>query len=76
MMQWTKTYLGGIISTAVTGSMYSEDWIAGICARETGFLFVRYAYQGLPFEKVCSLMKGDYGKRSRDATKQYNGFGF
>lgn len=76
MMQWIKDNLGPIINTAIGNSIYSEDWLAGICARETGFLFTRYANHGLPFEQICTLMKGDYGKRHSDATKIYHGFGF
>ena len=76
MMQWIKDNLGDTIKTAATGTMYTEDWIAGMCARETGFLFIRYANQSLPFEKICSLMKGDYTKRKGEPAKQYHGFGF
>jgi hypothetical protein len=76
MMQWIKDNLGPTIINAITDSGYTEDWLAGICARETGFLFTRYANQGLPFDQICSLMKGDYGKRPGEVAKQYHGFGF
>lgn len=76
MMQWIKDNLGTTIKNAIASSEYTEDWLAGICARETGFLFTRYANQALPFDKICNLMKGDYGKRPTDAAKQYHGFGF
>jgi hypothetical protein len=76
MMQWIKDNLGSIIKNAVANSIYTEDWLAGICARETGFLFIRYANQSLSFDQICTLMKGDYGKRPGDARKIYHGFGF
>lgn len=76
MMQWIKDNLGSIIKNALSNSIYTEDWLAGICARETGFLFTRYANQALPFSQICTLMKGDYGKRPADSAKQYHGFGF
>ncbi|MEP6927902.1 MAG: peptidoglycan-binding protein, partial [Ginsengibacter sp.] len=76
MMQWIKDNLGFIIKNAVSNSGYSEDWLAGICARETGFLFTRYANQGFALDHISFLMKGDYGKRPRDAEKQYHGYGF
>jgi hypothetical protein len=47
-----------------------------MCARETGFLIIRYANQGFTFDQICSLMKGDYGKRGGEPAKQYHGFGF
>jgi hypothetical protein len=76
MMQWIKDNLSGIINQSIAGSGYTEDWLAGMCARETGFLFSRYANQGLSFAQLCPLMKGDYGKRPADAQKIYHGFGF
>ena len=76
MMQWIKDNMGGLISQAIAGSIYTEDWLAGMCARETGFLFTRNANHGLTFEQICPLMKGDYGKRPKDAQKVYHGFGF
>ncbi len=76
MMQWIKDNLGATIRQAVTGSVYTEDWLAGMCARETGFLIIRYVNQGKNFEDICLLMKGDYGKRKNDTEKKYHGFGF
>jgi hypothetical protein len=76
MMQWIKNNLGVIITNAIANTNYTEDWLAGICARETGFLFTRYANQGFTFDHICFLMKGDYGKRKGEPAKQYHGFGF
>ena len=76
MMQWIKDRLGKIITNAIENSSYTEDWLAAICARETGFLFTRYANQGFTFENICPLMKGDYTKRVNDLAKEYHGFGF
>ncbi|HEV8506580.1 MAG TPA: peptidoglycan-binding protein [Chitinophagaceae bacterium] len=76
MMKWIKENLGGVIVQAVNGSDYTEDWLAGMCARETGFLFSRFANQGMSFAQICPLMKGDFGKRANDAEKIFHGFGF
>ena len=76
MMLWIKNNLAKIIQQAVVSSVYAEDWLAGMCARETGFLFTRFANQDKSFEEVCLLMKGDFGKRSGDAAKIFHGFGF
>ncbi len=76
MMKWIKDNLGNIMKQAITGSIYTEDWLAGMCARETGFLFTRFVNHGNSFAEICPLMKGDYGKRAGDAKKIYHGFGF
>lgn len=76
MMQWIKDNLGVIISNATANTNFTEDWLAGICARETGFLFTRYANQGFTFDHICFLMKGDYGRRKDESMKQYHGYGF
>jgi len=76
MMPWIKDNLGNTINEATDGSAYSADWLAGMCARETGFLFTRKANDGLPFDQICSQMRGDYGKRAGEIEKQYHGFGF
>lgn len=76
MMKWIKDNLSGVINQAIAGTNYTEDWLAGMCARETGFLFLRYANQGRSFAEICPLMKGDFGQRKTDAEKIYHGFGF
>jgi len=76
MMKWIKDNLSAIINQAIAGTNYSEDWLAGMCARETGFLFSRYVNQGMSFEQICPLMKGDFSKRSGETEKKYHGFGF
>ncbi|HRI22526.1 MAG TPA: peptidoglycan-binding protein [Panacibacter sp.] len=76
MMQWIKDNLSSSISQAIAGSMYTEDWLAGMCARETGFLFTRFVNKGFTLEQINPLMKGDFGKRKTDAQKIFHGFGF
>ena len=76
MMKWIKENLGSIINQAIDGSLYSEDWLAGICARETGFLFTRHVNKGSSFEDICPLMIGDFGKRKGDTKPVFHGFGF
>jgi Putative peptidoglycan binding domain len=76
MMQWINDNLGTIMQQAVAGSFYTADWLAGMCARETGFLFTRYVNQAKQFNEICLLMKGDFGKRKNDKERKYHGFGF
>ena len=76
MMQWIKDNLSDSIKQAIAGTDYTEDWLAGMCARETGFLFTRFANQGKTFEQIAPSMKGDFGKRKNDAEKVFHGFGF
>ncbi len=76
MMLWIKNNLGSIIKEAVKNSQYTEDWLAGICARETGFLFMRYHNQGMSFDEISIRMKGDYGRRAGESQKQYHGYGY
>ena len=76
LMYWIKTNLGALIRDAIVGTVYTEDWLAGICARETGYKIIQYFNQGYSFESICANMKGDWSKRSNDAEKKYHGFGF
>ena len=76
MMQWVKDNLGSIMQQAIAGSVYTEDWLAGMCARETGFLFTRFVNQQKNFNEISLLMKGDFGKRKNDTVKIFHGFGF
>lgn len=76
MMKWIKDNLGAMINGAVEGTVYTEDWLAGMCARETGFLFTRYVNQGKSLAEINLLMKGDYGRRPGEPAKIYHGFGY
>ena len=67
MMQWLKDNLSVSIKQAIAGTEFTEDWLAGMCARETGFLFIRFANQGNTFEQIAPLMKGDFGKIAKRA---------
>lgn len=72
---WIKANLSSYISQAIKpGMIYSEDWIAGMVMRETGFKIMKYA--GLTFSEVCLQMKGDWSKRIHDAEPRYHGYGF
>lgn len=75
-LQWIKTHLGEYIREAIKGTIYTEDWLAGMCYRETGFLIDRYVTQGKTPEQIHGLMKGDYGQRPGETAKQYHGFGY
>lgn len=76
MMRWIRDYLGNMMRQAVTGSAFTEDWLAGMCARETGYKIIQYYNQGHDFAYVCENMRGDYGRRSGEASARYHGFGF
>ncbi|MBA3649652.1 MAG: peptidoglycan-binding protein [Chitinophagales bacterium] len=76
LLQWIKANLSGIMKQAVSGMPYTEDWLAGMCARETGFKIVSYINQGHDFNFICTNMKGDYGQRKGDPGPIYHGYGF
>lgn len=73
-LKWIKDNLSEAILKAIEGTIYSEDWLAGIAMRETGFLIERYANQHLKADVIFSLMKGDYGQRAGDPEKRYHGY--
>lgn len=70
LLLWIKKHLGPYIQKAITGSVFTEDWLGAIAARETGFLIIRYANKGLDLEAIAKLMKGDFNHNI------YNGFSF
>lgn len=72
LLAWIKENLGKFMRDAVSGSSFSEDLLAGIAARETGFLIIRYFNQGFGFGDIAQRMKGDY----RKSEGRYRGFGF
>jgi hypothetical protein len=81
ILGWIKRNLGPIIQECITTAkaknaqlLYTEDWLAAICCRETGGLIARYPTA--PLKDVAALMRGDYTKRATDPEKTYHGFGF
>lgn len=76
ILNWIKNNLGVMIREAIHNTVFAEDWLAGICCRETGFLIVRYHNQGFGFEDICAKMLGDYSKRPGESAKRYHGYGF
>ncbi|MCY7409965.1 MAG: peptidoglycan-binding protein [Chitinophagales bacterium] len=76
MMRWIKENLSATMRQAVTGSFYTEDWLAGMCARETGFKIIKFFNQQHDFAFITANMLGDYSKRSADAVKRYHGYGY
>ncbi|MFN8308348.1 MAG: peptidoglycan-binding protein [Chitinophagales bacterium] len=72
LMQWISTNLGDIITKAVSGgaSPFPVDLLAGMVARETGFLITRYVNQGHDVAFIHANMKGDYHHNS------YHGYGY
>lgn len=82
-IQWILTNLGPDIDKALAVSkqknpdlLYTIDWLAGMCYRETGFLINRYVTQGISTKNIHSLMRGDYGQRKGEVEKSYHGFGY
>lgn len=72
LLAWIRENLGKIIREAVKGSPFSEELLAAIAARETGFLIIRYHNQGLGFSEISQRMKGDY----RKSEGRYRGYGY
>lgn len=75
-MQWIKTNLSGQIARAIKGSIYSEDWLAGMYARATGYKIIKSSNKGFSHKEVWLKMEGDWRKWTKDKEKKYHGFGF
>lgn len=80
ILKWIHDNLGETIRELVNGefkdTVYTEALIAGLICRETGFLILRYANQGMDLIAIASRMKGDYGRRAGESAPQYHGYGF
>jgi len=70
LLLWVKKNLGPYISKAIAGTIFTEDWLGAIAARETGFLIIRYVNQGLGLNEISKRMKGDFNNGI------YHGFSF
>ena len=60
LLAWIKRDLGPYIKKAIAGSIFTEDWLGAIAARETGFLIIRYVNKGYDLDTITKLMKGDF----------------
>ena len=76
ILRWIKEFLGPSIVQSIPGTIYTEDWLAAMAYRETGWKIGKYLNQKMTFEAICETMKGDYGQRPGETEKQYHGFGF
>lgn len=76
ILQWIKKNLSQQIKQAVSGTIYTEDWLAAMAYREVGFLIARYVSQGYKVEQISLLMRGDYGQRKGDPEKIYHGYSY
>lgn len=76
ILSWIKTNLSGYIQQAIKGSQFTEEHLAGMTMRETGFLIARYVGEGKMVEEINLLMRGDYGQRKGEDKKQYHGYGY
>lgn len=78
ILTWIKRELGPYIQKALLarpGSIYTEDWLAGIAMRETGGLMGIYIPQKSDPLVICSILRGDYTQRPGETQKQYHGYG-
>jgi hypothetical protein len=79
ILYWIKENISPLINEALEaskGTIYTEDWLAGMAYREVGFLIARYVDQKMKPEAIHSLMRGDYSRRPGELEKQYHGFGY
>jgi len=76
ILRWIKEFLGPSIVQSIPGTIYTEDWLAAMAYRETGWKIGKYLNQKMSFDEICETMKGDYGQRPGETEKQYHGFGF
>jgi hypothetical protein len=60
LLLWIKRDLGPYIKKAITGSIFTEDWLGAIAARETGFLIIKHVNKGYDLDTITKLMKGDF----------------
>jgi peptidoglycan hydrolase-like protein with peptidoglycan-binding domain len=60
LLFWIHQNLGPIIKKAIDKTIYTEDWVGSIVARETGFLVVKYANRGMSLSEISALTKGDF----------------
>ncbi|MDR3625322.1 MAG: peptidoglycan-binding domain-containing protein [Ignavibacteriaceae bacterium] len=70
LFKWIHENLGNFIQQSIKNTIYTEDWLGSIAARETGFLIVKYVNRGKGFDEIRILMKGDF----RGGI--YHGYGF
>lgn len=89
ILLWIKSNLGSTIRTVIISGkeknpalIYTEDWLAAICMRETGGkiaqLLARYpsVSSGQQLPTIAPLMRGDFGRRPHDTEDKYHGYGF
>lgn len=83
ILSWINRELGPIIDQAIEEAkkknpdlIYTRDWLAAMCMRETGFLIARYAKQGMKVAIIHTLMRGDYSQRPGEKEKSYHGYGY
>ena len=79
ILYWIREHLSPTIRKALEQYpevIYTEDWLAGMTYRETGFLIARYADKKMSPDSIHSIIKGDYSKREGEVEKQYHGFGY
>jgi hypothetical protein len=74
VLQWIKANLRPAILPAIAGTIYTEDWLGAMAAREVGILIVKLAPIHSPAE-IWPLLKGDYSQRKNETHPQYHGFG-
>lgn len=78
ILTWIKNNFAPYIQKALAarpGTIYTEDWLAGMTCRETDGLLARYILQKVDVLVVCSLLRGDYTQRPGESAPQYHGYG-
>jgi hypothetical protein len=88
-LRWIKTNLSPIIQQAIASRkannpslIYTEDWLAAICCRETGELIAKrlLAAGNVPSGQILAaispLMRGDFSQRPGETEASYHGYGF
>lgn len=81
VLQWIKTNVAPFIRQAISDSqkanlnlLYTEDWLAAICMRETGGKIAKKLGQGFTVPGIWVEMKGDYTQRHGEPAPKYHGF--
>ena len=78
ILRWIKAYLSPFIVQAIAEKglpLYTENWFAGITAREVPGIIGEWGVIGKDPHAVFQIMRGDFTQRPGETEKQYHGYG-
>jgi hypothetical protein len=78
MIKWINNNVGSDIDKAISDTkevFFAKDVLIGMAYRETGLKLMELLNLGNKVPSIFSLVRGDYSKRSKDASAMYHGYG-